>query len=62
MADEQGPTRERGHPRKRQGETFSSYWQRLTDEQAIAFALASRRIAVTPQSLFVSYIRTDGEE
>jgi hypothetical protein len=51
-----------GHPPKRPGETFATYWQRISDREAIGITLASRLIHVTPQSIFASYLRTEGEE
>ena len=50
-----------GIPRKRRGEHFSAWWQRLTDDQAHGVTTASRFIGVTPQSIFKDYARFEDE-
>jgi hypothetical protein len=55
-------TEKRRHPPKKKGETFSQYWQRITDGEAHAITLASRMIGVTPQSIFTSYTDTETED
>jgi hypothetical protein len=58
----QGKTAEaEGHPRKRAGEPFGEYWQRISDDAAHAITAASRMIGVTPQSIWQSYIRFEDE-
>lgn len=47
--------------RKRRGETFGQWWQRIPMEDAMAATIASRKIGVTPQSIFLSYARYEDE-
>jgi len=46
-----------GLPKKRRGETFGQYLQRITPEEEHAVGMSARWIGVTPRSIFESYIR-----
>lgn len=49
-------------PRKRRGEHFGEWWQRISDQDAHGVTAASRFIGVTPQSIFQFYTRFQDEE
>lgn len=57
-----GNTRQRGHPPKKVGETFGRYWSRISEQEVIAIALASKFIGVTPQSIFLGYLLVEDEQ
>lgn len=52
----------KGYPRKREGETYTRYWRRLTPEQELAISRAARWIGVSPRSIFDSYTRYEGDK
>lgn len=46
-------------PNKRHGETFSQFFLRISEGEAVQVTLAAKRIGVTPQAIFGSRIREE---
>ena len=51
-----------GVPRKRQGETFTAWWARLSAREVVALHAATTYIGIGPQSFFDSYLKATEDE